>query len=132
MGALHLESKIVTVNKSAEALYDQLNNFTNFEAIMPEAVEKFEADENSFLFQLKGLPEVRLLADERVKPEYIKLKSASSKLDFTLTCNITQVDDSSSKAQFLFDGDFNMMMRMMIEKPLTKFIESLADKVAQL
>jgi carbon monoxide dehydrogenase subunit G len=132
MGNLNITSKVVTVNKSAEQLFDQLSDFKNFESIMPDSVERFEADENSFLFQLRNLPEVRLVAQEMQRPDFIKLKSASSKLDFSLSCQIEPLDDHSCKAGFVFDGEFNMMMRMMIEKPLGTFIESLADKVASL
>ncbi len=132
MGALHIESKTVTVNKNAETLYKELNAFQNFNKVMPDSVEKFESDDNSFLFQMKGLPEVRLVADERVEPSLIRLRSASSKLDFTLSCHIRSMQDETSEVQFVFDGDFNMMMRMMIEKPLTAFIENLAEKVASL
>jgi carbon monoxide dehydrogenase subunit G len=131
MGALHIESKTVSVNKSAEALFSMMNSFENFNKVMPEAVEKFESDDNSFLFQMKGLPEVRLIADERVAPSLIKFKSASSKLDFTLSCHIEDNGDTA-QVHYTFDGDFNMMMRMMIEKPLTNFIENLADKTAEL
>ena len=131
MGALNITSKTVTVNKSAEELYTLMNSFENFSKVMPESVEKFESDDNSFLFQMKGLPEVRLVADERVAHSLIKFKSASSKLDFTLSCHIAD-EGATSKVHYTFEGEFNMMMRMMIEKPLTNFIEHLADKTAVL
>ena len=52
---LHLESKTVTVNKSAEELFDQLRDFKNFNQLMPDSVQKFEADDNSFMFQIASL-----------------------------------------------------------------------------
>ncbi|HAD96108.1 MAG TPA: orotate phosphoribosyltransferase [Cryomorphaceae bacterium] len=126
---LHLESKTVTVNKSAEELFDQLRDFKNFNQLMPDSVQKFEADDNSFMFQMKGLPEVRVMVDEEVKPDHIKLRSASSKLNFTMACHIEPQTDNTCQAHFVFDGDFNMMMRMMVEKPLKNFLENLADKL---
>jgi len=127
-----IESKTVTVNQADKELYQKLSDFNNFQEIMPESVTKFEADNDSFIFGIKGMPEVRLVLDEKQEPEFIRLKSASSKLDFSLTCHIKAIDDSSSEAYFHFEGDFNPMLKMMVERPLKNFIESLADKLASL
>lgn len=124
-----IKSKTVTVNKSAQALYTQLQDFQNFHKAMPDSVNKFEADETSFLFGMKGMPEVRLVLSEKTEPEYILFKSASSKLDFSLACNIKAISDDSCEANFEFHGQFNPMLRMMVERPLKNFIEVLADKM---
>lgn len=127
-----IESKKAQVNKPAEALYQELMDFRNFSKVMPDSVTKFEADEDSFLFGLKGMPEQRLRLEEKQEPEYIILKSASSKLDFSLVINITPTSDDTCEVQFEFSGKFNPMVKMMVEKPLTKFIETLADRVEDL
>ena len=124
-----IKSKTVTVNKSAQALYAQLQDFQNFHKAMPDSVNKFEADETSFLFGMKGMPEVRLVLSEKREPEFILFKSASSKLDFSLACNIKPISDDSCEAYFEFQGQFNPMLRMMVERPLKNFIEVLADKM---
>ncbi len=124
-----IKSKTVTVNKSAQALYTQLQDFQNFHKAMPDSVNKFEADETSFLFGMKGMPEVRLVLSEKREPEFILFKSASSKLDFSLACNIKPISDDSCEAYFEFQGQFNPMLRMMVERPLKNFIEVLADKM---
>ena len=127
-----IESKTVTVNKPAEETFNTLSDFKNFEDFMPDAVTKFEADDNSFLFAMKGMPEVRLVLDEKVEPSFIKLKSASSKLDFSLTAHINPLTEETSAVKFSFEGQFNAMLRMMVERPLKNFIEKLADQVAAL
>jgi len=127
-----IESKTAPVNKPAEKLYHELLDFRNFNRVMPESVTKFEADEDSFLFAMKGMPEQRLRLEEKREPEYIRLKSASSKLDFSLEAFITPTSDDTCEIKFEFSGKFNPMVRMMVEKPLTKFIQSLADRVQEL
>ena len=129
---MKLESKKVTVNISATDLYKKLENLENFRQAMPESVTKFEADENSFVFGMKGMPEVRLVIKEKKEPELISLEAASSKLDFTLACIITPIDENTCEAYFDFEGKFNPMLRMMVEKPLKNFIEALADKLPSL
>lgn len=127
-----INSKTVSINKSAKELYNQLIDFKSFGSMMPESVQKFEADDTSFLFQMKGIPEVRLVLDHKEEPNLISFKSASSKLDFTLSCNIIAGDDQSCEANFEFRANFNMMLKMMVEKPLTNFIENLADKLTEI
>ena len=51
---MNLESPKVTVQKSSEEIFNYLSNVGNFEHIMPENIDKFEAGEESFLFALKG------------------------------------------------------------------------------
>lgn len=127
-----INSKTVVVKKSANELYNQLINFQNFGDMMPDSVQKFEADETSFLFQMKGIPEVRLVLDKKEEPNLIQFKSASSKLDFTLSCNIETIDENSCEGKFQFKANFNMMLKMMVERPLTNFIENLADKLSEI
>ena len=99
--------------------------------VMPESVERFEADENTFVFGLRGMPDVRLLIDEVRQPDLLKFKAASSKLDFTLSAKI-EGNDNGAMVQYLFEGNFNPMMKMMVERPLTRFIQDLSASTENL
>lgn len=127
-----INSKTSSISKSASDLFNQLINFQSFGSMMPDSVQKFEADETSFLFQLKGIPEVRLVLDKKEEPTLIQFKSASSKLDFTLRCIIMPKENNTCDAKFEFNANFNMMLKMMVERPLTNFIENLADKLKEI
>lgn len=99
---------------------------------MPENIQKFEVDGDSFVFGLKGMPEIRLVLKEKIEYSRIVLGAASSKLPFTLAANIEEVSENSSTVRLQFDGDFNPMMTMMIKKPLTKFVDTLTENIALL
>ena len=129
---MNLETKKVTVQKSAKEIFEFLTDLNNFEGLMPESKEKFEVDGDSFLFGLKGMPEIRLVLKEQVEYSKIVLAAASSKLPFTLTLDIIELDDASSENQLFFKGDFNPMMAMMIKGPLQKFINTLSENMAKL
>jgi len=129
---MNLESTKVTVAKSSKEVFEFLINLQNFEQLMPENTQKFEVDGDSFLFALKGMPEIRLVLKEKTAFSNITLGAASSKLPFTLSGNITEVDDTKSEVQLIFNGDFNPMMAMMVKNPLTKFIEVLAENISKL
>jgi carbon monoxide dehydrogenase subunit G len=126
---MNLESPKVTVQKSSNELFDYLSNIKNFEHIMPESIEKFEADDNSFLFALKGMPEIKLKLQEKEAPKKIVLASASDKFLFTLTADIENESENSSNVQLLFNGEFNPMVAMMVKKPLQKFIDTLIKNI---
>ena len=129
---MNLESPKVNVAKSAEYLFNALNDVKNFEKLMPENIAKFEViDENCFEFGLKGMPEIKLVKKGGTPNSQVVLGAASSKLPFTLTANLTEVNDSTD-VQLAFEGEFNPMMAMMIKGPITKFIETLAENMGKL
>ena len=129
---MKLESNNVTVKKSQKELFQFLSNLKNFEQLMPENIEKFKVDGDSFIFGLKGMPEIRLVLKEQSEFNQIVLGAASSKLPFTLTVNIENIDTNTAKAKLDFNGKFNAMMAMMIKKPLQKFIDTLSENIEKL
>ena len=130
---MNLESPKVNVAKSAEYLFNALNDVKNFEKLMPENIAKFEViGDDAFIFGLKGMPEIKLKMKEKVAPNKVVLGAASDKLPFTLIANIDAVSDNSSAVKLDFAGDFNPMMAMMIKGPIGKFIETLASNMNKL
>ena len=130
---MNLESPKVTVQKSAQELFDLLSDVKNFEKLMPENIAKFEVIGNdAFIFGLKGMPEIKLKMKDKVAPNKIVLGAASDKLPFTLVANIDSVSEFSSDVKLDFEGDFNPMMAMMIKGPIGKFIDTLAANMVNL
>jgi carbon monoxide dehydrogenase subunit G len=129
---MNIEGNKITVGKSQKEMFEFLADLKNFEQLMPENTQKFEVDGDSFLFGLKGMPEIRLVLKEKTAYSNITLGAASSKLNFELNADIKEIDETSSEVQLDFNGEFNMMMAMMVKKPLTSFIEALSDNIDKL
>ncbi|MGQ8870085.1 SRPBCC family protein [Myroides odoratus] len=130
---MQLESPKVKVAQSAEYIFNALSDVKNFEKLMPESIAKFEVTgDDSFIFALKGMPEIKLKKKEATPNSQIVLGAASDKLPFTLTGNITEVDANNTEIQLLFEGSFNPMMAMMVKGPIGKFIEALAGNMNKL
>lgn len=123
---MNLESRKTVINKSQKEFFEFLTNLDNFKQLMPENTEKFEVNGDSFLFSLKGMPEIRLVLKEKQEYNKITLGAASSKLNFTLTAAINELTTTSCESQLTFEGDFNPMMAMMVKKPLQNFIDTLS------
>ena len=123
-GIMNLESPKVTASKSQQEMYKFLTNVENYEQIMPNSKEKFEVlSSEKFLFQLKGMPEIVLKIVNTDEPNLVVLGSGSDKFPFTLSIHINEAD-TGSEVQFLFHGEFNAMMAMMVKSPLQKFINN--------
>lgn len=130
---MKLESQKVTINKSATYLFEALSEVKNYETLMPDSIAKFEVtDADSFIFGLKGMPEIKLRMKEKVPYTKITLGAASDKLPFTLTGTIDALEAEQTEVQLLFEGEFNPMMAMMIKGPISKFIETLAQNMNKL
>ncbi len=130
---MNLESPTVTVNKTAQEVFDFLTKVENFEQLMPESKQKFEKISDSrFLFQLKGMPELVLDQKENTSPSKVVLGAASDKLPFTLTADIEETTDGKSTTKLVFEGQFNAMMSMMIKSPIQNFINTLSENIGKL
>jgi hypothetical protein len=130
---MNLESPKKTVEKSAQHLFDSLSDVKKYEKLMPENIAKFEVTgPDSFIFGLKGMPEIKLIVKEKVPTSKVVLGAASDKMPFTLTININAVAENTSTVQLFFEGQFNAMMAMMAKGPIGKFIENLVGNMPKL
>jgi hypothetical protein len=130
---MHIETPKKTIEKSNEAVYTFLTDLKNFEKLMPESIDKFEIiDDDTFLFALKGMPQIVLKRKEQVPFERVVLGAASEKLPFTLSAHITAIDDNTSEVMLNFEGEFNAMMAMMIKNPITNFIGTLSENLTKM
>jgi hypothetical protein len=127
---MHLESPKITLEKSAQEVYEFLAQLSNFESLMPENTDKFELiNENRFLFSLKGMPEIVLEKKTQTPYSQLILGAASEKLPFSLKAELITLSEESTEVQLIFDGEFNAMMTMMVKGPLTKFLDSLIQQL---
>ncbi len=130
---MFIETPKTIVAKGAEDTFNFLNDLSNFEKLMPENIDKFEVlNENRFLFSLKGMPEIVLEKKEQFPHSKLVLGAASDKLPFTLTADITELQENKSEVTLLFSGEFNAMMAMMIKSPITNFMNTLASNLGKI
>ncbi len=129
---MNLESPKVKVGKSQEETFAFLSDVKNFKHLMPENIAKFEMlDEDSFVFALSGMPEIKLKLTEKLASNKVALGAVSDKLPFTLVADIESVSANQSEVQLNFSGEFNPMIQMMIKGPIGKFINTLAENLSK-
>lgn len=125
------EGPLVEVNKSADELKAMLSDYAQFEQLFPEDITYFKAYEDGFTFQLGSMPKVGLTRDQADNDNELALKAAGGSIDFRLVCRIEPVDDTHARAQLRFQGEFNPMIKMMVEKPLKRLLDQLSEGIAQ-
>lgn len=128
---MNLEGRKVIVNKSVAELRSMLDNPEDYKNLMPDNLKNFEVVDKGFNFELGGMPKIGLKID-RVSDEEVVLSSAKSSLDFQLRGTMSPVGENQTEVQLLFDGKFNPFIKMMVEKPLQNFINTLTDKLEKL
>lgn len=124
----------VRFSKNQQEAYEFLVDMKNYEQLMPTDTKSFEIHESGkgFTVGVGALPKVGMRLKETVEPSKIVFESPAPAFEYTLTVNIEAVDEQSSDVTLDFDGKFNMMIEMMAKKPLTSFIETIADNLGKI
>ena len=119
----------VRFTKNQQDAFNFLLDMKNYEQLMPADTKSFEIHESGkgFTVGVGALPKVGMRLKETVEPSQIVFESPAPAFEYTLTISIDAVDDNSSDVTLDFDGNFNMMIEMMAKKPLTSFIETIAE-----
>ena len=81
-----------------------------------------------FAFTIGGMPEIKL---ERDTAESYSQVSFSTPMGakISLAVEIKYVTDDISSVKVSIDADVNPMLRMMVERPLKKFLGDVSDKI---
>jgi len=130
---MELKTEKKTVSKNIKDVYEFVIDLKNFEQLMPDSIDKFEVlDNDTFLFALKGMPQIVLKRNNQQPFNKLVLGAASEKLPFTLTVDIASKNDNETDVVLNFEGAFNAMMAMMIKTPITNFMNALSDNLSEI
>jgi len=116
----------VTISKSNKIVFDYLCSFDNYKVLMPEQVVDWSSDEQQGIFTIKGMATIGLKIVEKNEATLVRLEKTKAPFDLNLHCNISSVDADNCILQLNLNADLNPMLKMLAEKPLTNFINTLA------
>ena len=131
---MHIKTDKVTVNKPAEEIFDFLADMNNFEQLLQnDKIEKIVTTNDTCEFTIKGMAKIGLKTVERIAPEKIKIESFGKvPFSFDMHIYVTPLGSGNCEAYLTFDGKINPFMKMMVEKPMTNFLNMLAQKLAEI
>ena len=121
----------VLINKNAQDLFEKIEDLNNLKDIMPSQIEGFKSNKDSCSFKINGMPKLKLEITEKIPFKKISLVAKESQVPLLLTCYIK---DRGNQCQVILEinAELNMMMRMMIEKPLKEFLDVLSNKMQKI
>lgn len=129
---MKIESTKVDVNATPSIIYNFLKDSNNLIHLLPkDNISDFKSDEEQCSFKVQGGVTITLVQNGGEEPNKLFLKSGEkSPFPFNLTINIDQIDDKSN-GFIVFDGEVNMFLKMMVEKPLTNLFNYMAKKLQE-
>ena len=123
--------ELLVENLSAEQLFYKLSDLNNLKEIMPSSIQDFKADTNNCSFKMKGMPALNLYLSEKTPYSKISLSASESPVSFSLDCHISE-NGEKCQARLEVNAELNLMMKMMVEKPITNFLNVLSEKMRTL
>jgi carbon monoxide dehydrogenase subunit G len=127
-----IESNKVNILNSSENIFNFLSDLNNLEKLMPsDKTKDWESDADWCKVKIKGMGGLGMKLKSKTEHSEILLESMSDKpFPFELKITIAQ-NDENADVQLILDAQVNPFMKMMVEKPLANFFNSLADKLQE-
>jgi hypothetical protein len=130
MSLTKIESDKVEINNSAEAIFNYLSDFNNFEKLMPPQVTNWTSTSEECSFTINGMATIGMKIIEKNPFSKITISSNGKvPFEFKLFVSLEEKDQANCVGQLLFESDMNPMIKMMVEKPLGNFFNMLAYKM---
>jgi hypothetical protein len=127
---IQIKSDTVVIEKSAEQVFNFLSNFNNFQALMPPQVINWQSTEDACSFSVTGMAGIGMKIIEKIPHSKILITSdGKMPFGFTLTAHIEACSENGCNGRLVLEAELNRMMTMMVEKPLTNFVNQLAQKL---
>jgi hypothetical protein len=128
-----IKSDLVTINNSADHIYNFLANFDNFGKLMPEQVINWKSNPDSCSFTIKGMADISLTTAEKTPYSKIVWTTAGKvPFNFSLSSMLDEKNKSKVNAQIILQADLSPMLKMMALRPLTNFVNILVNRLKEI
>jgi hypothetical protein len=127
----HYESRTGNLSCSPREVFDFVTDIRNFEQFIPAGTInnwQSEKDTCSFTLSMIGKISVRIEQKEPYK-NVIFSGDALKKNDFSLALRINDHPDKTAEVKVLLDAELNPMLKMLANKPITRFLEILIGEM---
>ncbi len=129
---MKIDSTKVIVNASQQDIFDFLTDSNNIIELLPQDnISDFKSDKEQCSFKVQGGVIISLIQDGNDGLDVIKLKSGQgTPFPFRLFVNISPQGDQC-EGFIHFEGEVNMFLKMMVEKPLTNLFNYMSNKLQE-
>lgn len=129
---MKIDSSKVLVSAKQSEVFSFLKDANNIIHLLPQdKISDFKATTDECSFKVQGGVMISLIHDGEEGMNKLFMKSGEkSPFPFRLTIFTSEVNDAT-EGYIHFDGEVNMFLRMMVEKPLTSLFNFMADKLKE-
>jgi len=128
-----IESDKALIDKEQKNIFDFLSDFNNFGKLMPEQVTNWQSNADECSFTISGMANLGMKIAEKRPSDYIRVvKNGEAPFDFTMECLMKESAPGKTEVQLALEANLNPMMKMMVAKPLTNFLNMLVEKLKEL
>lgn len=128
---MELKSTPAIVKGDLKTVHDFLIDARHMEHILPmERVTDFQATVESCSFKVQGGFEISLIEEGSNGSTEVYLRAGDkSPFPFKLTVHLTEVSPTETEGYIHFNGEVNLFLKMMVEKPLTALFEHMTQQL---
>jgi len=125
-----IDSNKVKVSASQSDVYNFLIDMNNIIHLLPQdKISDFKSTDKDCSFKVQGGVIISLVQKgNKDNAEIYLVSGEKSPFPFKLTIFISD-EGSESMGYMHFDGEVNMFLKMMVEKPLTNLFNFMSDKI---
>lgn len=129
---MKLDSDKVIVQETPVNICEFLKDANNLIHLLPQDnISDFKSTEEECSFKVQGGITISLVQDGMEGSDKLFLKSGEkSPFPFRLTINLTEIEPGT-EGNIHFDGEVNMFLKMMVEKPLGNLFNYMSKKLQE-
>jgi len=129
---MKINSKTVIVSAPQQDVFTFLKDANNLIHLLPQdKISDFKSTTDECSFKVQGGVIISLIHDGDEAPNKLFMKSGEkSPFPFRLTI-LTGEKSNETEGRIEFDGEVNMFLKMMVEKPLTNLFNYMSNKLQE-
>lgn len=114
---------------SPEELFYFVTDIRNFERFLPgDSISGLEIGQDSCSFQVSMLGTVKISITEKIMHSKVIFSGNALHVnDFSLIMNISGTENNHAEANITLEAEMNPLLKMVAEKPIANFLETLID-----
>lgn len=130
---MNLKSETAKVNAPVHIVFDFLTDAANIQQLLPsDKISDFRSDVDGCNFKVQGGITISLLYAEKVEHSRIDMKSGEkAPFNYRLSIHLKEEANGMTHGHIEFDGEVNMFLKMMVEKPLAGLFNYMSRKLQE-
>jgi carbon monoxide dehydrogenase subunit G len=126
-------SKIGTIRKNDEEIFQFLSDFRNFTPLVPEdKIKNWQAEEEECHLEISGVGKTGMKMVEKEPNKLVKITSyKETPFDFNLWLQLKQVEENDTKIRITAEAQLSPFLKPVISKHLQKGLDAMVDKMTE-